>query len=289
MSPRKTAVVAKPLTSTSAAPYVDRARMALPLLVQQASARQPVTYEELARALHMPNARNLNYVLGSIGSTLEALSTEWNERLPPIQSLVVTKATHLPGVGFDSSGQVPAELRRASPRERRRIVDALWAEVFRFPRWPEVLAALTLVPATTPALPPPPGHGGCGEGPAHMAFKNHIAASPQLLGLDPSAYRGQTEYCLPTGDRIDVLFTSAREWVAVEVKAHTSDPIDQQRGVFQCIKYDALVRAVLNLSCPHVRHRVLLVCETAVPDSVATTARLLGVTLQEGNSTSETG
>ncbi len=51
--------------------YQERARKALPLLVRQALANQPILYSDLAQELDMPNPRNLNYVLGSIGYTLQ--------------------------------------------------------------------------------------------------------------------------------------------------------------------------------------------------------------------------
>jgi len=47
--------------------YQERARAALPLLVRQAQAGAPIFYSDLADELGMPNPRNLNYVLGSIG------------------------------------------------------------------------------------------------------------------------------------------------------------------------------------------------------------------------------
>ena len=54
----------------------------------------------MALELGMPNPRNLNFVLGSIGQTLQNLSLEWNEQVPPIQSVVVNRNTGLPGAGI---------------------------------------------------------------------------------------------------------------------------------------------------------------------------------------------
>ena len=59
--------------------YQKRARAALLLLVRQAKARKSVTYESLAKELDMPNPRNLNYPLGSIGTTLQRLGEEWKQ------------------------------------------------------------------------------------------------------------------------------------------------------------------------------------------------------------------
>ena len=64
-----TAMAATPLSGDKL--YQERARAALPLLVRQAEAATPIFYSSLARELGMPNPRNLNYVLGCIGQTLQ--------------------------------------------------------------------------------------------------------------------------------------------------------------------------------------------------------------------------
>ncbi len=68
--------------------YQERARKALPILVRQALANQHIYYSDLTIELGMPNPRNLNFVLGSIGQSLQQLSTTWQEDIPPINCLV---------------------------------------------------------------------------------------------------------------------------------------------------------------------------------------------------------
>ena len=77
----ETAQIAEPLTGNKL--YQQRARKALPLLIRQAQAEEPITYENLAFELEMSNPRNLNYVLGSIGKALKNLSESWGESVPP--------------------------------------------------------------------------------------------------------------------------------------------------------------------------------------------------------------
>ncbi len=81
--------------------YQLRARVALPILVRQATAQQKITYGDLAEEIGIPNARNLNYVLGSVGTALLELGRKWDEEVPAIQCLVVNGATGLPGKGVD--------------------------------------------------------------------------------------------------------------------------------------------------------------------------------------------
>jgi hypothetical protein len=68
-------------------------------LVRQAHAQQPIFYSDLASELGMRNPRNLNFVLGSIGQTMIDLSESRGDEVPPIQALVINKATGLPGDG----------------------------------------------------------------------------------------------------------------------------------------------------------------------------------------------
>jgi hypothetical protein len=40
-----------------------------------------------------------------------------------------------------------------------------------------------------------------------------------------------------------VLFRTGDDWIAVEVKSHKSAPDDIARGLFQCVKYRAVLEA----------------------------------------------
>lgn len=76
----------------------------MPILVRQASVSQKIYDSDLALELDMPNPRNLNYVLGEIGNSLLELSKTWNEKVPPIQCIVIKKNTELPGEGINWFG-----------------------------------------------------------------------------------------------------------------------------------------------------------------------------------------
>jgi hypothetical protein len=94
----ETAQIASPIAGDKL--YQKRARLALPLLVRQAEVRKTIYYSDLAQELDMPNPRNLNYVLGSIGQTLIDLSKDWGENIPALQCVVINKQTELPGEGI---------------------------------------------------------------------------------------------------------------------------------------------------------------------------------------------
>src|SRR5436190_337169 len=124
----ETAVVAKPIDETGEL-YQRRALRALPILVRQAWAGRPIYYGEIAQELGMPNPRNMNYVLGSVGTSIQNLSAKWNERIPPLQVLAINVSAGLPGEGFAEFTNEPDAFKRAPLYQRRRMIEALTAQV----------------------------------------------------------------------------------------------------------------------------------------------------------------
>src|SRR4051794_30556303 len=112
--------------------YQTRARSALPILMRQAGSRKPIYYEALAAELGMPNPRNLNYVLGSIGTTLNELSAKGSlGEIPHIQSLVINQHRRVPGHGFEGFlTERVGEYRSLSLAEKRAYLDAYWHEIY---------------------------------------------------------------------------------------------------------------------------------------------------------------
>ncbi|WP_156427670.1 hypothetical protein [Thiohalocapsa sp. ML1] len=134
-----TAEIAKNMFGDSL--YQQRARAALPVLVRQATARQKITYTDLAQELDIPNPRNLNFVLGSVGTTLVELSDRWKEDVPAIQLIVVNQQTGMPGSGVDPMIDA-AHVGKLDPRQKEALVDSIQARAFAYPRWSDVLREL---------------------------------------------------------------------------------------------------------------------------------------------------
>ena len=277
MSERRTSSPAKNIFGDSL--YQKRARAALPILVRQALASEKIFYADLAEELDIPNPRNLNYVLGSIGNTLLELGEEWQEEIPPIQAIVVNQQTGLPGDGFNFF--IAGE---PDPRQKEAIVQQKLGGVFSYPKWSNVLEALRLSPAAplNPQLKQPSGHRSSpGESKAHKLFKNYIAHHPGAVGLKKSLAPGETEYKLPSGDIPDVLFESAQCRIAVEVKSHISNEDDLKRGLFQCVKYRAILRACRSLEGKTYEADALLAIEGSLPKGLISVKNTLGVKVVE--------
>lgn len=282
MSESETADIAAPLHGDKL--YQQRARVALPLLVRQAKAGQTIYYANLAEELGMPNPRNLNYVLGSVGQTLINLGTTWGEAIPPIQCLVVNQADGLPGEGV-APFLANASYRELPKRQRRHLVNAHLQGVFSYPRWNGVLAALSLPPAASDFRSlvnkaTLSGRGG-GESEDHKRLKEHVAANPGVVGLPRSVANGVNEYRLPSGDELDVLFRHGDEWIAVEVKSSISGDNDLVRGFFQCVKYQAVLEALLRSTNRKDDVRTVLVVTRPLPPQLLALKNLLGIEVIE--------
>jgi hypothetical protein len=281
MDNQRTAFMAKDMSGDSL--YQQRARAALPILVRQAIAGQKMTYSQLAEEMGMPNPRNLNYVLGSVGTSLSALSTDWKQTIPPLQCLVVNSVTGLPGEGFDEFLDA-GEAGDLTRKQRRALVNAALARVFAFPKWLDVAASLDVQIdrasfATAIESARSGGHGP--ESEQHRSLKEFVAANPAAVGLSAWFGNGQIEAQLPSGDLVDVLFRRGTTWIAVEVKSIISGEADVVRGLFQCVKYSAVIEAWRGSESEAADVRAILALGAALPPSLVPLRNALGVDVVE--------
>ena len=261
--------------------YQVRARAALPLLVRQAKAEQPTIYSDLAEELAMPNPRNLDYPLGTIGNALRELSALWNCEVPPIQALVINKKTQLPGEGIAWFAPDAHNFRAASTKQKREIINTMLSKVYSFDQWDSVLHHFGLQPVDNTSLslrPRQPIHDTAhGESSDHRTLKDFIAHNPHILGVPRSCVPGQTEFIFGSADAVDVLFRNGDEWVGVEVKSARSGYEDIARGLFQCIKYRALLEATQMVEQRPINCRAILVLEAGLPRELIALRNTLGV------------
>ncbi|MGI3187077.1 hypothetical protein [Nioella aestuarii] len=268
--------------------YQERARRAFPILVRQAEARKTIYYSDLAEELGMPNPRNLNYVLGSIGQTLQELSDELNNEIPPIQCIVINKSDGMPGEGIgwflnkeSYSGVVPEDFKKLPKLRQKEIVQAELQKVYLYDKWREVLEYLSLEPVSddfSRVLAETRAFGG-GESDAHKLLKEYVAQNPTLIGLPASSPKGQTEQRLLSGDALDVSFSLPERWIAAEVKSHISGEPDIVRGLFQCVKYKAVMAATQLVEKDQASVESVLVLEGELPKHLVPLRNMLGVTV----------
>lgn len=284
MPKRQTAKIASADLMQGDSLYLERARKTLPYLVRQAHASNTIYYSSLAQEVGMPNARNLNYVLGAIGNALRQLGKLEEEDIPPIQCLVVNMRDGLPGEGigdFISSENFSS----FSKTQKKKIVDAQLATIYTYPYWDWVLEKLGLAPLPVKihkivAKAKRYQHGG--ESKEHKALKAFVAANPAEIGLRVGLASGKTEYALPSADKIDVVFHDRGMQIGIEVKSNISDTPDILRGLFQCVKYQHLLEAeqVVNGEIPN--SRVILVLQSQLPHELLSVQHMLGIEIVEG-------
>ena len=233
----------------------------------------------------MGNPMNLNDVLGAIGRTIEMLHESLGT-IPPIQFLVVQKKSGVPGVGISADVSDIPDFKGLSLRQKRLLVDQRHAAIYAFPRWNDVLLA-TGLEAPPPATEDEPlqrassyGFGGP-ESAAHKALKELIAASPDLLGLRAKVLATSIEYPLPSGDSVDVLVEARDLWIAVEVKAGGAPEHEILRGLFQCVKYRALLRAVAGVRRLETEAESILALGGTLPAALLGVRNSLGIKVVE--------
>jgi hypothetical protein len=273
--------------------YQQRARAALPLLVRQAIQRTTVYYSDLAAELGMPNERNLNNVLGYIGDALESLSKDWKVPIPPIQCVVINKRDRMPGEGIGWFVTKKEDFRKLPRKEQRRLVSLELEKIFAYSSWLSVLQAFELLPAVVDysgiaAKARSTGgtresraglFGGGGESPEHRALKEFVAKHPEAVGLPANLSPGKMEEPLLSGDVLDVFFQQGQDHIAVEVKSSRSNEADVLRGMFQCVKYRAVLEAQQASESAPQSARAILVLEGKLPGKFLALKNILGIEL----------
>jgi hypothetical protein len=283
MAKRQTAKIANSDLLNGEKLYLERARITLPYIVRQAKAGQTIYYSDLAAEVGIPNPRNLNYVLGSIGNALINLGKSTKTEIPPIQCLVINKREELPGegVGWFIS---PINFGKLNKTQKQKVVAAQLTNIFAFQDWDWVLEELGIEPIAAnldEEIKSAKGRKGGGESEQHKKFKVFISKNPSVLGLSENLEVGEMEYPLPSSDVIDVLFRWKGQKIGVEVKSKISDTADILRGLFQCVKYKHLIEAeqIVNDEIPN--SRIILALQGNLPTELVLVKNLLGIEVVE--------
>ena len=124
--------------------------------------------------------------------------------------------------------------------------------------------------------------GGGGEKDPHNDLKNYIAENPSAVELNESLAPGKIEQkLLPTDDQPDVLFQDTHCRIAVEVKSRISPQTDLERGLFQCVKYKALLEARRIVDEKTYEVDAILAIECSLPKELISIRDKLGIKVIE--------
>ena len=280
--------------------YQVLARKALPILVRQAKAQQTITYTDLADELEMLSRRDSDYnlwgkwgnILWEIGNALKKLEKILRRSIPLINVIIIRKDDLLPGKDIDIFLTDRDQFKNCSNKKEKRLLqDKYLQELYNFQDWDKVLLTLGLTPIEQKNIipkfkPKKKSHGKGGESAEHKAFKEYISLNPQVLGegiKKKPFYLPKIEHQFRTFDKVDVLFKVGKRWIGVEAKAIHSDTEDILRGLFQCVKYKALLKAeqmeqmVIEIKTDITDIKVVLAVEGDFPKELIAIKNTLGI------------
>lgn len=241
--------------------FTDKELNALRELVWAAQHDATLTYKELGEKVGLHYHRAVPSALGHLRDRIFV-----PRKLPLLNCLVLNAGRKMPGDSYLPSAHTTQNNDEYREFCRHRT------KAFAYSRWDDLLEELRLDPlqyndvdmaALACAAARKLVNYGGGEGKEHKALREAIHQDPGLVGL-PDCRKAETESILPSGDRVDVrVWPSRGSEVLIEVKV--CDNIQElTRGVFQCIKYRAVVAA------DHGRTpRVLLAAYSLHPQVVA--------------------
>ena len=208
------------------------------------------TYLDMIHILNMPRWSGIGRALGSVEDVMQVLRKDSGKSdIPSLNALCKNTSTKLPSEGFS---YVYKEYDKMPVEAKRIFVAVVNQKAVKYEHWDWVLNALGLQPAVGLTEDEwksisKPIYGSGGEGKEHKALKEYIKANPKALSIHHVAHV-ETEHVLPSGDRLDVYFELKNgTHIAVEVKPSTAPEQDVARGIFQCVKYEATMKAIRQL------------------------------------------
>ena len=229
----------------------------------------------------------MGYVVGSMMDRILAV----DEDAPLLNVLMVSQQTRLPSDGaagyMADRFNIPG-LREKGTRHRlwKDSFDEAAHEVFEYTAddWAELYEQVFGEPLSedlinnererrrTGAEEDGLHYGRRGEGPNHRALRLWVRDNPAALSPDYLDCRAETEVCLDSADRVDAVFYCDDRIVVIEVKSRDSNEADLRRGVYQCVKYRAVQRAMDVRQDGYVEP--ILVTEKPIPGEIRDLLRI---------------
>lgn len=258
-------------------------------LITRAKRKEKVYYSQLAALLSftavdgkVPDQR-VGWVVGSLMGEI----WEWFPDAPPINMLVISKSKKVASKGADSFLRDYFGLRRMPSQARKmELADLAVNDVWDFSEWEEIYHGVAganwsdtgqggVQEFDDDGQGDNPKFGGLPESPEHRQLKQYVCANPSSVGLKQSPNTRQMESLLLSGDEMDVEFVFPKRRIGVEVKSRRSGEADLVRGVYQCVKYRAVLNAQYQVD--GVRCDAYLATEQTLPLKILKLARRLKI------------
>jgi len=267
-------------------------------LITAAKERRVVTYGEAMEKLEreegftsIGRATKLGFPAGKLMDVLH----EADENAPLLNSLLVRQDTRLPGAGIGGYLAYHYGIEKLGkdgaidkhPKLWSEYSESAMQEAYDYDGWEHLYQR-----AFNKKFAPddvakkrksgkdgnekdgiPRGRGGEGEN--HKALRLWVTNNPKRLAPRLKGVRAETEEELLSGDRVDSVYYADGQTFAIEVKSSTSNWYDLQRGIYQCVKYQAVMQAMDPREDAVVN--ALLVTEAPLDGTLKALAKQLGV------------
>ena len=260
----------------------------LSFLAERAHDGKRANYSEVSDALGLGNAQWANVAFGCVKRILDMVEEKHllGEGLIPDITAIVTKKDKL-SFGKGLLANHP-DLDNMQPSEQRSAVEGLRREVFKWPYWMQLLALLGLKPladldSDDSALTKFASQSRSkGKSPEHIEMQECIRGNPRLvLPLLQGDVESSCEYLFWSLDRADVVTKTSEEWIGFEVKPSTAPFDELKKGIFQVMKYRALLSADLLSRGKICRSRCVLVIGGSLPKELRVLATRFGIEVFE--------
>ena len=252
-------------------------RQMLPVLISWAQAhKSPQYYGTLSKTIGHSTAR-IGYQLGVLGEVFNNLREESGEDVPILNALVINKDSKRPSDGL---GAVLAGYDKWDKTKQIQEAERENKRAYSYKKWPWVLKVLGLLPyndGSEDVVLKKSYNKNTPESPYHKKLKDYVMNHPKEFGIK-DVKEWETEHDLLSGDKVDVYFKLANDKrIAVEVKSRISDDSDILRGIYQCVKYKAVLAAELQARGLYADVDAFLVIEKEMSDNNRKTANMLSV------------
>lgn len=258
----------------------------IPILISWAKLRLTnKTYGDLLSALGYTSYSGIGRQLGNVETVLRKLRESTGAvDIPTLNALVKKPKLDRPADGFEF---VYPNYKKLSVPEKKIFIAGINEKACAYTKWNWVLKELGLkeaIPLSEYQLNTIKNvqfNNGGGEGAEHKNLREYIFEHPERINSYNIVFK-ETEYILPSGDRLDVYFEfEDRKHVAIEVKPSTSPEPDIIRGIFQCVKYQAVMEALKRIECQDYGIEVILLVAKNLSFQEKTLAEELGISYIE--------
>lgn len=260
-------------------------------LISAAIDRRVLTYREIKNRLQRECDFSTIFTvnIGKVAGAVQDRILERDPEAPLLNVLVVRQDKREPGDGARPYlAKRFSSIRRLKKKDSRTRYPDLWTcvvndaakEVYSYRNWERLYKDIYKRAFRKPDPFSAEGkekdgllRGRGGEGKNHKALRLWVKKNPEGIARSFSGVRSETEVELLSGDRVDIVLYDERKTVAVEVKSNISNEADLYRGIYQCVKY----RAVLCAQDDRLPVESWLVTETGLDGDLKALARKLGI------------